>query len=89
MSHSMNMKDLLFMLVIATTVGTSTAQTKNLLPCAIEYYKEICSVEGGIPSWIRDQLDAIIDCNGPQTADMQQLLPPYVRKTQILAFTVV
>ena len=63
------MKDLLLVLVVATSVGISTAQTQNLLPCARAYYKEICSVEGGIPSWIRDQLDVILECNGPQTAE--------------------
>lgn len=59
------------MLVVAASVGISTAQTERFIPCARAYYEEICNVDDadGIADWITDQLDAVVECNGPQTAE--------------------
>ena len=66
------MNGLVLVLVVASVgVGTAqVAQTLSFIPCARAYYQRICTVDDddGVADWITDQLNALIECNGPQTA---------------------
>ena len=69
------MNDLVLVFVlIAASVGVSSgqeAQTQHFIPCSRAYYQRICNVpndDDGVADWITDQLNALIACNGPNTA---------------------
>ena len=62
----------LLLMVVVTGASISTAQvpqTQRFIPCARAYYERICNFDDddGVADWITDQLDALIDCNGPNT----------------------